>query len=174
MTGTGKSTLAKQLSNVLGVPYHSVDDLTFEANWVPVPPDEQRKRIQAICQGDSWILDSAYGVWLDVPVNNADCIVALDYPRLISLGWLVRRSLMRLVDGKPICNGNRETVWMLFSRKSIILWHFQSFSRKRARIRSWEGSSSSPPLIRLQSPNETKRWLLSITRKDVGHEPESK
>ena len=79
VTGSGKSTMAARISAVTGVPWHSVDDLTWEPGWVPVPADEQRRRIATICEGDSWILDSGYSTWIDVPLARVELIVALDY-----------------------------------------------------------------------------------------------
>ena len=34
VTGSGKSTLAARIGARLGLPYHSVDDLTWEPGWV--------------------------------------------------------------------------------------------------------------------------------------------
>ena len=78
VTGSGKSTMAARISAVTGVPWHSVDDLTWEPGWVPVPADEQRRRIATICEGDSWVLDSGYGAWIDIPLARVELIVALD------------------------------------------------------------------------------------------------
>ena len=50
-----------------------------------VPEDEQRRRIEAICAGERWVLDTAYGAWVDVPLARAELIVALDFPRWLSL-----------------------------------------------------------------------------------------
>ena len=60
------------------IEWHSVDDLTWEPGWVEVPGDEQRRRIQQICERPEWILDTAYGKWLDVPLGYAQLIVALE------------------------------------------------------------------------------------------------
>jgi hypothetical protein len=57
-----------------GPPWHSVDDLTWEPNWVVVPDDEQRRRIGEICAGAEWILDTAYGKWREIPLARADLI----------------------------------------------------------------------------------------------------
>jgi adenylate kinase family enzyme len=137
-----------------------VDDLTWRPNWQELPLEEQRETIASICQGDEWILDTAYGKWVDIPLERVDVIVALDYPRWSSLWRLLRRTIARARDGKPICNGNRETWRLAFSRNSIILWHFKSFARKRARVRKWitEGRS----VIHLCSPRETERWVDSL------------
>jgi adenylate kinase family enzyme len=161
VTGSGKSTLAARLSAITGIPWHPVDDLTWQPGWVAVPAEEQRRRVHAICEGAEWILDTAYGTWLDEPLGRAELIVALDYPRWFSLQRLVRRTLARLISGRLICNGNRETLRMIVSRDSIIGWHFRSFGRKRERIRRWLSDSTVPPVCRLTSARQTRQWLLS-------------
>lgn len=162
VTGSGKSTLARRIAERTNRDWVSVDDLTWEPGWVQVSDDEQRARFEAICQRDRWILDTAYGKWVDLPLARVQLIVALDYPRWLSLGRLTKRTLLRLVDGKLICNGNRETLRNFFSREAILLWHFRSFSRKRMRIRSWAQNPPCCEVLRLRSPRETEAWLRSL------------
>jgi adenylate kinase family enzyme len=162
VTGSGKSTMARRLSEATGLPWHSVDDLTWEPGWVPVPDEEQRRRIGEICAGPEWILDSGYGKWLDIPLARADLIIALDYPRWFSLQRLIRRTLRRLFDRRPICNGNRETLRNLFSSDVIIAWHFKSFARKRERMRAWSADPDAPRVVRLTSAGQAEAWLAGI------------
>lgn len=162
VTGSGKSTMARRLGEATGLPWHSIDDLTWEPGWIPVPDEEQRRRISEICAGPEWILDSAYGKWLDVPLARADLIIALDYPRWFSLQRLIRRTFMRLFDRHPICNGNRETLRTLFSSDTIIVWHFKSFARKRDRMRAWSTDPNAPRVVRLTSPGQAEAWLAGI------------
>jgi len=162
VTGSGKTTLARQISEKTGLPWHSVDDLTFLPGWVPVPDDEQAARIQAICEQDRWILDTAYAKWKEIPLARAELIVALDYPRLISFGRLLRRTFRRATDKQPVCNGNIETWRQTFSRDSILLWHFRSFHRKRARIRQWEAEMPPGRVLRFCHPRETEAWLATL------------
>jgi len=162
VTGSGKTSLAARISAATGIPWHAVDDLTWEPRWIAVPDGEQRQRIQAICAGERWVLDTAYGRWLDVPLDRAELIVALDYPRWLSLGRLIHRSVARAIDGKPICNGNHESFRHLFSRDSIVVWHFRSFSRQRARMRMWENHPDAPAVVRFTRPRQVERWLGEI------------
>jgi adenylate kinase family enzyme len=159
VTGSGKTRLAEAISAATGIPWHAVDELTWEPGWIEVPDDEQRRRIAAICAEERWVLDTAYGRWLDIPLARVELIVALDYPRWLSLSRLIRRSLTRAIDGKPICNGNRESFRNMFSKNSIIGWHFTSFRRKRERIRAWAADPAGPEVVRLTSPREAERWL---------------
>lgn len=162
VTGSGKTTLAGMVAERTGLPCHNVDDLTWEPGWVGVPADEQRRRISAICAGDRWILDSGYSSWIDLVLARVDLIVALDYPRWLSLAWLARRTLARGIDRRTICNGNTQTFRQMLSRDSILIWHFRSFTRKRALMREWGAGPAGPAVIRLTSPAETRRWLAGL------------
>jgi adenylate kinase family enzyme len=163
VTGSGKSTLAARIGQRLEVPYHSVDDLTWEPGWVQVPDEVQRERIAAICATDSWVLDAAYSKWKDVPLARADLVVGLDFPRWRSLGRLLRRTARRIVLRTEICNGNRERVHnLLLSTDNIVVWHFQSFARKRQRMRAWHADPAMPPVVLLRSPAEVERWLAAL------------
>jgi adenylate kinase family enzyme len=163
VTGSGKTTMAEQLAERTGLPWHSVDDLTWEPGWVTVPAEEQRRRIAAICAGERWILDAAYSAWSDVVLERVQLIVALDYPRWRSLGRLAWRTLLRNLDHRPICNGNTESFRQTFSRDSIIVWHFKSFARKRARMRAWAADPAGPELVRLTSPAAARSWLAGLS-----------
>ena len=169
VTGSGKSTLAAQLSAATGLPWHSVDDLTWRPGWVEVPPEEQRQRIEAVCAGPEWILDTAYGAWRDVPLRYAPVVVGLDYSRWLSLRRLVRRTLVRWVRRTSMCNGNYESLRsMLSPRRSIVSWHFRSFPRKRAQIRAWAADPAGPPVVLLRTPAATRAWLRTLSS-ETGH-----
>ena len=159
VTGSGKSTLAARIAERTGLPYVPADDLTWQPGWVPVPDEEQRRRIAEVCAGQRWVLDAAYGKWGDIVLARTQLVVGLDYPRWLSLSRLLRRTFVRSVTRERICNGNVESVRQMFSADSIVRWHFTSFARKRQRIRAWEADPDGPAVVRLTSPRETRRWL---------------
>jgi adenylate kinase family enzyme len=164
VTGSGKSTLARRIGERLELPYHAIDDLTWEPNWVPVSTEVQRERVGAVCAGDSWVIDSAYGRWLDLPLARADLIVGLDLPRWLSFGRLFRRTVGHLVRQEETCNGNRETFRNMFlSRDSILVWHFRSFKRKQRRMRAWHADPAMPGVVLLRSPAEVEQWLGTLS-----------
>jgi adenylate kinase family enzyme len=159
VTGSGKTTMAPAISRATSLPWYSVDDLTWEPGWVPVPLEEQRRRISEICARDEWILDTAYRAWRDIPYGRAELIVALDYPRWFSLQRLVRRTASRAILRTEMCNGNRESLRLAFSRESIILWHFRSYARKRRRIGDWANQADGPEVLRFTRARDAERWL---------------
>ena len=163
VTGSGKSTAAARIASTTGLPLHLADELTWLPGWVPVDDDVQRERFAAIVATDAWVLDTAYATWKDLVLARCELVVGLDYPRWRSLARLVRRTVTRLVDRKPICNGNVESLRGTLSRDSIVVWHFRSFSRKRARMRAW-ATSDDVPILLFRRPAELERWLASLER----------
>lgn len=161
VTGSGKTTLARRLSERTGLPWHSVDDLTWEPNWIQVADEIQRERISAIVSQDEWILDTAYAKWIEVPLERVELVVGLDYPRFLSLTRLLRRAVTRANDKMPVCNGNIETWRNMVSRDSILLWHFKSFKRKQDRMRAWH-RNGEPPTVLFRHPRQAESWLRSL------------
>ena len=163
VTGSGKTTAADRIGEVLGLPSHHVDDeIGWLPGWVSRPDDEQRRMAAAMAAEDRWVLDSAYGPWRDVVTARTQYVVALDYPRLVSLSRLVRRTLVRLVRHEEMCNGNYESWGSLFGTKSIVRWHFQSFSRKHEVIATMEASTDGPPVVRLRRHADLDALLQSL------------
>jgi adenylate kinase family enzyme len=163
VTGSGKTTLAEQISVATGIPWHAVDDLTWRPGWVEVLKTEQRRLIAAICAEPEWILDAAYGSWLEIPLSRAEVVVGLDYPRWLSWQRVVRRTFSRLVRRTTVCNGNRESLRRALSpRDSIIGWHARSFARKRDRIRAWADAPDGPGVLVLRSPRAARALLAGL------------
>jgi adenylate kinase family enzyme len=162
-TGSGKSTLAGALGELTGIPVTSVDDICWNPGWVQMPPDEQIAHFDALTRTEVWVLDSAYGHWRDLVIERADLVVALDYPRLVSLARLLRRTAARIIDRQVVCNGNQESWRAVFARDSLVVWHFTSFRRKRAEMREWEAAVSGPRVIRLRRPADARSLVQAET-----------
>jgi adenylate kinase family enzyme len=161
VTGSGKSTMAGRLAELTGIPATSVDDTTWSPGWVPMPPEEQIARFDELTTAERWILDSAYGTWRGLVLERADLVVALDYPRWLSLARLLRRTGARVVDGRLVCNGNRETLRTTLARDGILAWHVKSFARKRTQMRAWAAAPTGPLVIRLRRPAHARRFLAA-------------
>ncbi|WP_394940925.1 adenylate kinase [Psychromicrobium sp. YIM B11713] len=168
VTGSGKSTLALQLGTLTGIAPHLVDEeIGWLPNWQERPPEEQRRLAAALAAEESWILDSVYGKFRDVVVPRTELIIGLDYSRARTLIQLVRRTARRVIEREPICNGNVETLRQTFSKDSILVWHFRSFSQKRRTMRDFAAQAaadpSAPRAILFSHPGEKDRWLASLT-----------
>jgi adenylate kinase family enzyme len=155
VTGSGKTTAADRIGEVLGLPSHHVDDeIGWLPGWVERPADDQRRLAAEMAAGEIWVIDSAYGKWRDVVTARAMYVVALDYPRWVSLTRLVRRGLRRVIAKEQMCNGNYESWGRLLGKDSIIRWHFRSFTRKHEAIAAMESAPEGPPVVRLRRPSD--------------------
>jgi hypothetical protein len=162
VTGSGKSTAAQRIAARTRLPLTLVDELTWEPGWVPVAEDDQRRRFAGVVAQDRWVLDTAYGAWLDVVLPRVDLVVGLDYPRWFSLQRVFRRSVMRAIDKKPICNGNTESFRGMLGRDSLIGWHFRSFGRKRGRMRTWAAAAEGPAVLLFTRPTDLEVWINTL------------
>ena len=163
VTGSGKSTLAGEAAARLGVRCIEGDAIGWRPGWVNAPEAEQRREVSAILAAeDGWVFDTAWSSWRDLVLPHTDLVVGLDYRRGVSLGRLVRRTVRRIRDDTPICNGNVETWRKAFSRDSIVAWHFRTFAEKRDQLVAWESDPTTPPVLRLRKPGEASAWLASL------------
>src|SRR4051795_5418694 len=62
---------------------------------------------ETICGG--WVVDGNYGSRVGDLLDQADTVVWLDYPRLLVLARVVRRTCLRQVLRQELWNGNRES-----------------------------------------------------------------
>lgn len=163
-TGTGKTTLARQLADRMGALHIEMDALHWEPNWTEAPLDVFRDRLSQATTGDTWTLDGNYSKVRDIAWGRADTIIWLDFSLWIILPRLLRRTLRRVIRREELWGGNRET-WRgaFFSRDSLFLWALSTYRRRK---RSYLDYLSRPEYahlkaVRFRSPRALKRWLDS-------------
>lgn len=95
--GSGKTTLAKKLSEHLNIQAYDLDDLywrnddeTYDAKRDPAERDEKFK---ATLKKESWIIEAAYGGWTEPGFKAADLIVILEPPTRTRQWRIIKRFL---------------------------------------------------------------------------------
>ncbi|GAA1339275.1 adenylate kinase [Arthrobacter roseus] len=158
VTGSGKSTLATQVGALVGLPVHLVDEqVGWLPGWIQRSLEDQRRIALECAAAPAWVFDSAYGHYRPEIAEHAELIVCLDYPRLVSLGRLFRRSIRRVLTAEPVCNGNVETWTRLFSADSILVWHWRSFASKRAQMDTFLAVYGPVKVLRFLRPRQTRK-----------------
>ena len=90
--GAGKSTLARRLGEVTGLPLIHLDREHWRPGWVEPPREEWERRVSELAAGDRWIIDGNYGGTMEARLARADTVVFLDFGRLRCLqGAITRR-----------------------------------------------------------------------------------
>jgi len=163
-TGSGKTTLATQISERLKIPHVELDALHWEPNWTEAPLCIFRVRVECALTGSAWVIDGNYGAARDIIWSRADTIIWVDYALSLILWRLAWRTLRRIATREELWNGNREHWDALFGRDSLIAWARNTHPKHRRDypilLRRVEYAHLS--VIHLCSPRETDRWLARI------------
>ena len=165
--GNGKSTLARQLSSMLGMKHLEMDSIAFTDNWATNP------EFQAECQKfvHKHGCFVACGNWTRTnqvfyPVTNL--FIILDYPWYVTLPRLLKRTFIRVLSGEDLwgLKGTKETIFnVLFDSESILYWWYlvnfdPRYMKDMAAIVLQEAPNT--PCIIFRDPSETDEWLKSL------------
>jgi adenylate kinase family enzyme len=148
-TGSGKTTLARQLAQRLRIPAIDLDDLHWGPNWTPVPLAEFRAKTDQASAQPAWAISGNYRIVRDLLWPRADTLIWLDYALPLVFYRLMKRTISRIITGELACNGNRESLSAAFGKDSIILWLFKTY---------WRRKRDTP--ILLQQPEHTHLNVL--------------
>lgn len=170
-TGSGKTTLARDIAVRTGRVHVDLDDHHWLPNWVQRSPQEFAARIQSVLEGIQgppyWAVSGNYSVVQGVVWPRANTIVALDYAAPRVFWQLLRRTLARCLFRQPVCNGNIETFdKSFFSKDSILVWFFKTHWRRQRKLQELidnPGEYTHLRIIRLTTPSETRQWLTTLT-----------
>lgn len=81
-SGSGKSTFARRLSDITGLPTVSIDALFWKPGWVESDREEFRARMIEVAQQPRWIMDGNYTKSAgELRRQLADTVIWFDLPR---------------------------------------------------------------------------------------------
>ena len=164
-TGSGKTTVARQLAQRLGLVHVEIDALHWQAGWQETPHEVLRQRVQQATQGPAWVVDGNYSQLRDILWPRADTVAWLDYAFARVIGQLFRRTLRRTLGREVLWNQNRERFWVQFlSRDSLFLYACQTHWRRRRQYGQLfqQPEQAHLAVVRLHSPRATRQWLDSL------------
>lgn len=83
--GAGKSTFARRLKEMTGLPLYYLDQIWHKADRTTVSKEEFDAKLGEIIQQDSWIIDGNYLRTMECRLDACDTVFFLDYPLEICL-----------------------------------------------------------------------------------------
>lgn len=117
-SGSGKTYLAKLLSQKYSIPHFDLDEIQWDQNapeyGVKMPVNKRTERLQQILSNDSWIIEGVYYQWVQQCFEDADLIYVLDMARYLYISRILKRSVKRFLG---LEKGKKETL------KSISFGH---------------------------------------------------
>jgi adenylate kinase family enzyme len=163
-TGSGKTTLAKELSRRLALPHVELDSLHWDAGWSMASTELFRERVDAALTGARWVADGNYSKVRDIVWARADTLVWLDYPLPLTLARVTKRTLRRIFTQEELWNGNHERLRDLFARDSLILWALRTTHRRRREypVLFTQAEYQHLRVAHHHSPRATQKWLSAL------------
>jgi energy-coupling factor transporter ATP-binding protein EcfA2 len=167
-TGSGKTTLARELAAALQVPHVELDSLYFGPEFSTAPLPLLRERTSAAIAGDRWVTDGNKSAVRDLVWPRADTIVWLDYPLGLRLWRLAKRARGRtsVLRAEAAETGSKKGLpAQLFAAARGVLTALRSHAGQRREYPRMfaEPANEHLAVVRLRSPRATRQWLARAT-----------
>jgi adenylate kinase family enzyme len=121
-TGGGKSTLARKLAALTGLPFYPLDRIQYKAGGDKVPDEEYLKTHTELLGRDEWIIDGygcAASAW--ERFSRADTLVYIDLP-LITHHWWVTKRLIKGLFVNPEGWPENSPIWHSTMHCYRVIW----------------------------------------------------
>ena len=127
--GAGKSTLARQLGELTGLPVVHLDKLFWHPGWVESTKEEIDAKIAAALDEPQWIMDGNYNRTLPMRIQKCDTVIYLDFSRFACLMGVAKRVLTTYGTVRPdMAEGCPERFDLDFLRW---VWNFNKNKREQ-------------------------------------------
>ena len=166
-TGSGKTTLSRQIGECLKLPVIQLDALFHRPNWTPTPRDEFREKVRNALAAatDGWVFEGNYlstARYTTLPV--ADTVLWLRLPIRVTFWRMFWRTIRGLITREELYNTNRESWRMTFmSKDSLFLWgitqHKPTHEKIEAALRDNEHNAT---VIQLRSAREVSEFVSEL------------
>jgi adenylate kinase family enzyme len=168
-SGSGKSTFARRLSDIIGIPTVSIDALFWKSGWVESDREEFRRRMIEVTQRPRWIMDGNY-------INGAgeqrrqlaDTVIWFDLPRLTCMRGILGRIARSYGQVRPeMAEGCPEKIDLAFFH---YVWTYREQQRPKL-IEYFKGLRADQALVcftdRIQADNYLQDLALRQNRASI-------
>ncbi len=155
--GAGKSTLASELGQRLGLPLFHMDQLNWKPGWIESGKAEISTKLRNIVNTDRWLIDGTYGGTLAQRLERADTVIYLDFPITLCVRRLLLRIWMYRGRNRPDMTENCPERFDLGFLIYLIRWNSGPRIRMEGHLIGQEAK-----IIRLRNPAELQRWMDSL------------
>jgi adenylate kinase family enzyme len=155
--GSGKSSFARRLGALTGIPVVHLDRLFWKPGWVESTREEFRLVLEDALLKDAWIMDGNYGNTLPLRLERCEQVMFFDLPRLVCLWGILSRFFKNWGKQRPdVGAGCPEKIDWEFIKYT---WNFKKSqgARNMAMIRE-----SGKPCVTFRSRPDARTYLSSL------------
>lgn len=159
--GGGKSTLARKLAAITGLPLHVIDKMQFRPGGIPVPHEDYLAAHAALVARDEWIIDGFGGMkpaW--ERFEAADTLVHVDLPLPVHTLWVTKRLVQGLFtdppgwpEGSPVFSSSLSSYRVLWPCHRRLTPKYRAYVAEMAERKQ---------VFHLRSRRELKRFLETV------------
>lgn len=159
--GSGKSTFAKKLHTVTGLPLVHLDRLLWYGNWQTREREEFDALLGAELKKEAWIIDGNYNRTIPYRLSYCDTVFYFDFSTLRCLWGVTWRVLSHLGRVREDMGGNCRERFDLSFYKNILA--FNKTHRNRYHVMLAEAEKEGKTVVIFHNHRQVKRYLKTIT-----------
>ncbi|WP_369974658.1 DNA topology modulation protein FlaR [Paraliobacillus sp. X-1268] len=132
--GSGKTTLARMLSDKLAIPHYELDNVV----WKRAEPSDIRRSeqdrdnyLKEIVNLNSWIIEGAHYEWVSSSLQQADLIIYLDIAVYKRIYQIIKRFYLQKVGVEKA--NYKPTVKMLW-KMFVWTYHFEKEGKQKIAV----------------------------------------
>ncbi|MEO1945252.1 MAG: hypothetical protein ABGY11_13205 [Candidatus Thioglobus sp.] len=157
--GSGKSTFAKDIGDILGINVYGLDKVVWKEGWVQTPQDERKRLEEELASNPQWIIEGVSSI----ARQTADLIIFLNFPRRVCYLRCAKRNWRYLFSSRPELPDNCPEIKIIPTLIKII-WHFPSVAKP---IITNEMNIQGKVSIMLSSNDEITQFISELRHNRV-------
>jgi adenylate kinase family enzyme len=160
-SGSGKSTFARRLSDVTGIPMVSLDALFWKPGWVETDKAEFRERLADAARRPRWIMDGNYTSHLvEMRRDASDTVIWFDLPRATCMLGIMTRIAKSYGRVRPeMAAGCPEKIDFEFFH---YVWTFRERQRPKL-VEYFQGLRADQSLVCFTNRTQAKHYLEHLS-----------
>ena len=156
--GSGKTTLAKKLSDIYKINQFGLDKIVWSEDWKKTSKEKRRQLTNKILSNKLWIIDGVdFGI-----IEEADQTIFLDLPRRTCYMRVVKRNYKYLFKSRPELPNNCPEINILPYLIKLI-WNFPKDIKPR--IIEYGCSKKDGSFIHIKTQQDLENYLIDIQDK---------
>lgn len=159
--GAGKSTLARKLHQLTGLPLIHMDQYFWGPNWEEPDREVWTRTVDDQSDQPAWIMDGNYGGTMDIRLQKADMIIFMDRSRWLCLYRVLKRNWQYRGRSRPdITEGCVERLTWEFIR---YVFHYND-TRRPGILEKLKQYTPEKQVYILQTNKQIKDFLQKIAQ----------